>query len=102
MRVCAVAGNGAAVDGTGAAQEGVEGRGGDPGEGMERSYGLLPREIGGIGPRPRLESIPNDTYSVPMPSDGLKAEWKAVQAFMRSGDPDRIRTGDLHRDRVAC
>ena len=97
-----MAGNGTAVDGAGAPQESVEGRGDDPSEGMERSYRLLPREIGGIGPRPRIEGIPISTYAVPIPLDGLKAEWKAVLAFVRYGDPDRIRTGDLHRDRVAC
>ena len=58
MGVCALAGSEAAVDGAEAAQESVEGGGGHPGEGMERSHGLLSREVGGIGPRPRLESIP--------------------------------------------
>ena len=41
---------------------------------MERSYGLLSREVGGIGPRPRLESIPIDTYAVRIPSNGLNIE----------------------------
>ena len=102
MGVCALAGSEAAGYGAAAAQETVEGRGGDPSEGMERSCGLLVREVGGIGPRPRLESIPIDTYAVPIPPSGLRTEWKTVLAFVRSGDPDRIRTGDLHRDRVAC
>ena len=64
MGVCALAGSEAAVDGAGAAQESVEGREGDPGEGMKRSYGLLSIEVGGVGLRPRLESIP----TTPMPS----------------------------------
>ena len=42
------------------------------------------------------------TYTVPMPPKGLKTEWVSVLSTIRSGDPDRIRTGDLHRDRVAC
>ena len=71
MGVCALAGSDAAVDGAGAAQESVEGREGDPGEGMERSYGLLSIEVGGVGPRPRIEGIPISTYAVPIPLDGL-------------------------------
>ncbi len=42
------------------------------------------------------------TYTVPMPPNGLKTEWDSVLSIIQSGDPDRIRTGDLHRDRVAC
>ena len=69
--VCALARSDAAVYGAEAAQESVEGRGNDPGEGMERGHGLLSREVGGIGPRPRIEGIPISTYAVPIPLDGL-------------------------------
>ena len=34
-------------------------------------YGLLSREVGGVGPRPRIEGIPISTYAVPIPLDGL-------------------------------
>ncbi len=42
------------------------------------------------------------TYTSPMPPSAHKSTWAAVQSTKWSGDPDRIRTGDLHRDRVAC
>ena len=42
------------------------------------------------------------TYTAPMPPSEHKNTWAAVQFTKWSGDPDRIRTGDLHRDRVAC
>ena len=42
------------------------------------------------------------TYTVPMPPTGTSSEWTSVLPIMQSGDPDRIRTGDLCLDRAVC
>ena len=42
------------------------------------------------------------TYTMPMPPTGTNSEWASVLPIIQSGDPDRIRTGDLCLDRAVC
>ncbi len=42
------------------------------------------------------------SYTMPMPPRDATSEWASVLPTMQSGDPDRIRTGDLCLDRAVC
>ena len=42
------------------------------------------------------------TYTMPMPPTGTNKRVTSVLPIMQSGDPDRIRTGDLCLDRAVC
>ena len=80
--VCALARGQATVDSAEAAQEIFEGRGGDTGEDLARNHGLQSREVGGVGPRPRLESIPIDDTSVSEEIRVGQAQHQTAKAFI--------------------
>lgn len=82
LGVCALARGEAKVDGTEAAQESAEWGYGKTGEGVAGSHRLLPREAGGVSPRPRFEGVTFDDTPVSKEVGVGQAQHQKAKAFV--------------------